>query len=80
MHRVTLDMELSSGEAYDNVEQALLTLPNVTLKRTEVGDGGPHLTVTIETDDPDLVDIVREIAWEYDPTAVQHSLRLAEVS
>lgn len=79
MHRVTLGMELSSDDAYFNVEQALETIPNVTLTRTP-GERGPHITVTIDTDDPDLVDIVREIAWEYDPTAVQHSLQLADVS
>ena len=79
MHRVTLDMELSSDDAYVSVEQALDAMPNVALARTP-GDRGPHITVTIDTDDPDLVDIVREIAWEYDPTAVQHSLVLAEVS
>lgn len=79
MHRVTLGMELSSDDAYVSVEQALAAMPNVTLGRT-TGERGPNITVTIETDDPDLVDIVREIAWEYDPTAVQHSLQLAEVS
>lgn len=79
MHRVTLDMELSCDDAYVSVEQALTAIPNVTLTRAP-GDRGPHINVTIDTDDPDLVDIVREIAWEYDPTAVQHSLQLAEVS
>jgi hypothetical protein len=72
-------MELSSDDAYVSVAQALEAMPNVTLSR-EPGEGGAHITVTIDTDDPDLVDIVREIAWEYDPAAVQHSLRLAEVS
>lgn len=79
MHRVTLSMELSSNDAYVSVAQALDAMANVTLTRA-AGDSGPHITVTIDTDDPDLVDIVREIAWEYDPAAVQHSLRLAEVS
>jgi hypothetical protein len=80
MHRVTLGMELSSDDAYVYVEQALATIPNVTLTRT-TGESEPNnILVTIDTDDPDLVDIVREIAWEYDPTAVQHSLQLTEVS
>jgi hypothetical protein len=79
MHRVTLGMELSSDDAYVSVEQALAAMPNVTLACT-AGERGPNITVTIDTDDPDLVDIVREIAWEYDPTAVQYSLQLAEVS
>jgi hypothetical protein len=71
-------MELSSDDAYVSVQQALDAMPNVTLTRV-AGDHRPHISVTIDTDDPDLVDIVREIAWEYDPTAVQHSLQLAEV-
>jgi hypothetical protein len=72
-------MELSSDDAYVSVAQALEAMPNVTLARVS-GESARQITVTIDTDDPDLVDIVREIAWEYDPTAVQHSLRLAEVS
>ena len=79
MHRVILDMELSSDDACVSVQHALDAMPRVSLERRG-GERGPHLTVTIDTDDPDLVDIVREIAWEYDPAAVQHSLLLAEVS
>lgn len=40
------------------LEQALTEMTNVTLKRLP----GREIDVTIETDDPDLVDIVREIA------------------
>lgn len=76
MHRVTLTMELSSPDAYVAVEQALSAMDNVTLARLQ----GRQISVTIETDDPDQVDIVREIAWEYDPAAVQQSLELATVS
>lgn len=76
MHRVTLTMELSGADAYIAVEQALSAMANVTLARLPER----QLVVTIETDDPDLVDIVREIAWEYDPAAVQQSLELATVS
>ena len=76
MHRVTLTMELSSDEAYFAVEQALSVLAEVTLERLPQ----QHLYVMIETDDPDLVDIVRELAWEYDPSAIQQSLQLATVS
>lgn len=76
MHQVTLTMELSSDDAYVAVEQALSAMTNVTLERLPQR----QMDVTIETDDPDLVDIVREIAWEYDPAAVQHSLSLADVS
>ncbi|WP_344771523.1 hypothetical protein [Aeromicrobium panaciterrae] len=73
---MTLMLELSSDDAYISVEPALSVLREVTLERLP----GHQLSVTIETDDPDLVDIVRELAWEYDPTAVQHSLQLADVS
>lgn len=76
MHRVTLTMELSGADAYVAVEQALSAMANVTLARL----ADHQISVTIETDDPDLVDIVREIAWEYDPAAVQHSLSLADVT
>ncbi len=76
MHRVTLMFELSSDDAYISVEPALSVLSEVTLERLP----NHQLNVTIETDDPDVVDIVRELAWEYDPEAVQHSLQLADVS
>lgn len=69
-------LELSSDEAYLSVEPALSVLSEVSLERLP----DHRLIVTIETDDPDVVDIVRELAWEYDPTAVQHSLQLADVS
>ncbi len=75
MHRVTLTMELSSDDAYFAVEQALSVLPEVTIERLP----RQRIDVTIETDDPDLVDIVRELAWEYDPSATQHSLQLASI-
>ncbi len=76
MHRVTLTMELSGEDAYVAVEQALSAMDSVTLARLPQH----QILVTIDTDDPDLVDIVREIAWEYDPAAVQQSLHLADVS
>jgi hypothetical protein len=76
MHRVTLTMELSSKDAFTNVEHALSAIAHVTLERLPK----KHIQMTIETDDPDLVDIVREIAWEYDPAAIQQSLMLADVS
>lgn len=76
MHRVTLMLELSSDDAYISVEPALSVLSEVSLQRLP----DRQLNVTIETDDPDVVDIVRELAWEYDPGAVQHSLQLADVS
>lgn len=78
MHQVVLNMEMSSSDAYAVVTDALRAIPQVTLESPPWSQGC-HLTVTIETDDPDVVDIVREVAWEYDPAAVQHSLHLADV-
>lgn len=76
MHRVTLTMELSSKDAFTTVEHALSAIAQVSLERLPE----QQIKVMIDTDDPDLVDIVREIAWEYDPAAVQQSLLLADVS
>jgi hypothetical protein len=77
MQRVVLNMELSSADAFAIVEDALRSMSNVTLESPPWSQGR-HLTVNIDTDDPDVVEIVREITWEYDPEAVQHSLHLAD--
>ena len=79
MHQVVIDMEMSSVAALTTVAAALSSMDHVTLENP-ASTQGCHLLVVIQTDDPDMVDIVREIAWEYDPGAVQHSLHLAEVS
>ncbi|MBC7630069.1 hypothetical protein [Aeromicrobium sp.] len=79
MHQVVINIEMSSVTAHATVVAALSSMDHVTLQ-DPVGMQECHLTVVIQTDDPDVVDIVREIAWEHDPRAVQHSLHLAEVS
>jgi hypothetical protein len=76
MHRIVLNMEMSSVEAFDIVSEALRSMANVTLESPPWSQGR-HLTVTMDSDDPDVIDIVREITWEYDPDAVQHSVHLA---
>lgn len=75
MHQVTLDMQMSSDDAFDTVVTALHAIPDVGLD-TPSWIEERHLMVTIHTDDPDVVDIVREITWQFDPLAIQHSLHL----
>lgn len=79
MHQVTLDMQMSSDDAYATVVTALHAIPDVDLESPSwIADR--HLMVTIQTDDPDVVDIVREITWQFDPLAIQHSLHLGIAS
>jgi hypothetical protein len=76
MHRVVLNMQMSSDEAYATVRTALGAIPDITIDAPG-WDHNRHLVVTIESDDPDAVDIVREITWQFDALAIQHSLHLA---
>ena len=79
MQRVTLDLQMSSDDALATVRTALHAIPGVTFGTPEpVGDR--HLAVTVVTDDPDLVEIVREITWQFDPLAIQHSVQLDAAS
>ena len=77
MHRVVLNMQMSSDEAFATVKLALSAIPDVSLTVAR-WRGERHLEVVIESDDLDAVDIVREIVWEFDALATQHSVRLAE--
>ncbi|MGA8986874.1 hypothetical protein [Aeromicrobium sp.] len=77
MHRVVLNMQMSSDEAFTTVSLALGALPDVTIDAPGWGDNR-HLIVTIDSDDPDVVDIVREITWQFDALAIQLSLHLAD--
>lgn len=79
MHQVTLDMQMSSDDAFATVITALDALPDVGLG-TPSPRAERHLMVTINTDDPDVVEIVREITWQFDPLAIQHSLHLGVAS
>lgn len=79
MHQVTLDMQMSSDDAFATVVMALDAIPHVGLDSPS-WIAERHLMVTIQTDDPDVVDIVREITWQFDPLAIQHSLHLGIAS
>lgn len=79
MPRVTLDLQMSSDDALTTVVTALQAIPDVTVSAgTLIGER--HVTVTVQSDDPDAVEIVREITWQFDPLAIQHSLLLDEAS
>jgi len=79
MTTVTLVMQMSSDDALATVVTALHAMPDVSL-------GAPgwtthrQLVITISTVDPDTVDIVREIIWQFDPLAMQHSVDLYDAS
>ncbi len=75
MHRITVDMQMSSDDALATVVAALRAMPDVTLSEP-ARPAERHLLVIVESDDPDAVDIAREIAWQFDPLAIQHSLHL----
>jgi hypothetical protein len=78
VHRVVLTLHMSSDAAFSTVRTALGAIPDITLESPTWGDSR-HLVVAIETDDPDIVDIVREITWQFDALAIQHSSHLADV-
>lgn len=77
MHRVVLNMQMSSADAFSTVSLALGAIPDITVDAPG-WNNNRHLVVTIESDDPDVVDIVREITWQFDALAIQHSLHLAD--
>ncbi len=77
MHRVVLNMQMSSDDAFATVSTALGAIPDITIDAPG-WNNNRHLVVTIQTDDPDIVDIVREITWQFDALAIQHSLHLAD--
>lgn len=79
MTEIVLEMEFSSDERQDVVVEALTGMPGVSVA-AQPWDRGRRRSISIETDDPDQVDIVREIAWQFDPDAVQHALHVAELS
>ncbi len=73
MQTATVVMQMSSEDALATVVTALEALAPVTV------DAPPwatyrQLVITIETSDPDMIDIVREIVWQFDGLAIQHSV------
>jgi len=76
MHTITLVMELSSDDALATVVTAVQVVPDVRVgppARTSVH----QIVITIRTDDADVLDIVRELVWEFDPSATQQSVELS---
>jgi hypothetical protein len=78
VHRVVLTLQMSSDAAFSTVRTALGAIPDITLEAPAWGDSR-QLVIAIETDDPDIVDIVREITWQFDALAIQRSSHLADV-
>lgn len=79
MFKVTLIMLMSSENAWATVVTALHDMPGVDLSPPR-WTHDRELMVTIESHDPDVVDIVREITWQFDPLAIQNSMRLDAAS
>lgn len=77
MHRVGLDMELGSVEMVSVVAAGLDGMDGVRVLR-KLSLGERRVQVIISTDDPDDVEIARELAWQIDPTAIQHAVLLWE--
>lgn len=77
MHRIRLDMEMSSMEHIHAASTGVSTLLDVRLLHRPVL-GPTRVEVIIATDDPDDVEIAREIVWQFDAGAVQHALTLFE--
>ncbi len=79
MQTVTIVMQMSSDDALATVVTALHEMPAVF-----VGTPGRsvfrQLVITIETNDPDMIDIVREIVWQFDGLAIQQSVLLDNAS
>ena len=59
-----------------NTNENSYSVPDVVVEAPQ-HNPDRHLVVVIETDDPDVIDIVREITWQFDALAIQHSVHLA---
>lgn len=70
METVTLVMQMSTDDGWATVVTALQEMPGVEL-RSAAPTTSRELHITVGTDDPDLVDIVREIVWQFDELATQ---------
>jgi hypothetical protein len=79
MFKVTLIMLMSSEDAWATVVTGLHGIPGVELSPPR-WTHDRELVVSIESHDPDLVDIVREITWQFDPLAIQSSMHLDAAS
>ena len=75
MHQVRIEMEFSTGRRLAEVAAALRDLEGVRLLRTP-RLGETVALVTVDSTDPDYVEIVRELCWEFDPAAVQRAIEV----
>lgn len=75
MQTATLVMQMSTDDALATVVTALHAMPSITIA-APAWTTYLQLVITIDTADPDTVDIVREIIWQFDPMASQHSVHL----
>lgn len=76
MCQVTLGMELSNGPAVPLVAAAVKVVDRVRLMRVPA-ISPLFVEITIDTEDPDMVDVVRELCWEVDPHAAQQGVSVA---
>ena len=79
MQTVTLVMQMSSEEALVTVVTALHAMPTVYVV-APAWSTHRQLVITVETSDPDMLDIVREIVWQFDGLAIQQSVLLDNAS
>ena len=70
MQNSVLHLQMSSDDAFAIVAMALDTMSDVQVEVPR-WDAERMLQVTVEAEDPDVVDIVRALTWEFDPLAVQ---------
>ena len=76
MCQVTLGMELSSGPVVPLVAAAVTSIDGARLMR--VPAVAPlFVEIRVDTEDPDVVDIVRELCWDVDPRAAQQGVSVA---
>lgn len=75
MDAVTLVMQMSCPNALATVVTALREMPGVVVRNTG-GTDRRELLITVSSDDADLVDIVREIVWQFDELATQRAAYL----
>lgn len=78
MQTVTLVMQMSSDEALTTVVAALQEMCDVRVTAPPRAPY-PQLLITVLNGDADLVDIVREITWEFDAQATQLDLFIEEL-
>ena len=79
MDAVTLVMQMSCPDALATVVTALREMPGVVVRTSDATDRR-ELLITVSSDDADLVDIVREIVWQFDELATQRAAYLDAAS